>query len=193
MDPMGLRSAFVMVGLLTVVVVGCEEKDSGQIVTTVPESKPINDLDPGQEQDLCEDVQAWAQDHLTDELFQRIECIGDAVSAATEAGNGVDEAACRSAYNECLSQPAERVIDFDAAQCNVDAFPMCDVTVGEYLTCAEDSYALLQEVLGLFDCSNLQALANADQQQLPASCMALEENCPGFYGNTEDPPPPPEG
>jgi hypothetical protein len=170
---------------------GCVEKDSGGIVTTVNESKPLNDLDENEQQDLCEDVQAWAEDNLNEKLFQRIDCISDAVEAATAGGGGIDEAACQNAYSDCLNQPYEGEIDFSEAECNPDAFPSCDIAVGEYLACAEDSVALLNNLLNSFSCGNLEEFAQQEEPEYPASCQALEQRCPEWFGPEEDPPPPP--
>lgn len=187
---MGLRSAGLVIGLVALVSSGCADEDPGDIETTVPQSKPVNALDDDEKADLCEDVADWAETNVTPELFQRLGCIGDAVSAATDGG-GLDEGACRDAYSACLSQPYEDEIDFAAAECNADALPNCDITVGQYLACAEDSFAILNDILSAFDCSNLEALTAVEQSELPEACVTLQQRCPGFDGEpVEDDPPP---
>jgi hypothetical protein len=148
--------------------------------TGVDGTKNVSDLTPAEVQQICD-----ATEEAVDREFseaRRCRLVG-----VTTGFQGENPAAdCQAAEQQCLEAPEET-----ATECNVPSD--CDITVGEYEACINDSLAVYGSVFGSApECEGLTqdklliwALGLAGFQE-PASCAIVEEKCPEALPDTGD-------
>jgi len=162
--------------------------------TSVPESKPIDELDEEEEQDFCEEASVWAEDILLDDL-PRILCNTSAIGESAQGDGTVDLAACQAARDACLEDP-EVIEDLDAddLQCNFEGVESCDATVGEFSSCFEEAAQLLDRSADAITCERFAA-GDIPQERdfvLSAGCESIFERCGGEESEEDGEFPPPE-
>ena len=163
--------------------------------TSVPESKPIDDLDEDEQQTFCEEATDWATDVVGDEL-PRLLCNSEGISAALGDDGSFDLAACKAARDTCLSEPSEFELDDEDLQCNFEEVDTCGATVGEFSSCFEETARLLDRAAKATTCERFAAGDFPEEADfmLSAECASLLERCGGAEdsGEGEGEPPPPE-
>jgi hypothetical protein len=167
---------------------GCEDKSGEPQFNpqSVPENKPVDELDPMEQMEFCEEATEWATSFLDDKL-PRLLCRIAAIEAAT-GSTGFDVQACRTAEQECLADPPDDDIDTDNLSCDFsDLDPSCDVTVGEYASCFEEAAKLTDRLVAALTCEKIASgdIPNESQYQLSASCQSVLDRCGGPSASDE--------
>lgn len=181
----GLNASWALtLGLLCVVVgPGCEEKSDAPkfVPDSVPPEKPIEELDPEEQEAFCEEAVEWAGD-LIEEGIPRLLCRTEGLQAGA-AQSGFDVAACLSAEKACLAAPPEDDdLDGDNLSCNFEGLDAsCDVTVADFAGCFEEATTLLDRAIAATTCERIGAgnVPNEADFQVSASCQAVLDNCNG--------------
>lgn len=150
---------------------------------SVPESKPIDDLDEDEEEALCEEAIAWAEDVVGDQL-PTILCNSFAIGVSFNPDGSLDLAECRSQRNACLNDPDVTVdVDFDeeGLECNFTGIERCNATVGEFSDCFEEAARLLDQTAAQVTCERVAGgnIPNDSDFTVSARCEALFERCSG--------------
>ncbi len=182
-------------GLLALSVTACDDDVSEPTFepTSVPESKPIDDLDEDEQQSFCEEATDWATDVIGDEL-PRLLCNTEGISAAFGEDGSFDLAACKAARDTCLSEPSEFDFEGEDLECNFSEVDTCGATVGEFSSCFEETARLLDRAAKATTCERFAAGDYPDESDfvISANCEGLFERCGGDEDETEGEPVPPE-
>lgn len=192
-----MRTAALVLSALALVACDSSETESTFVPTSVPESKPIDDLDEDEQQDFCEEAQGWARDLLEDALPQVL-CNTEGISAGSLEDGSFDLAACKAARQECLDDPSsfEDPLEDQDLSCDLEeAETTCNATVGEFSDCFEESAQLVRSVAKATTCERFAAgdFPNPDDYMFSAECTALFERCGGAEEDEQTPDPvPPE-
>ncbi len=193
-----MRHLALLTGLTALVLCGgCDDDD---VATprfqpeSVPESKPIDDLDEDEQQAFCDEAKEWAQDIVGNDL-PTVQCNAEGITAAVADEDGsFDLAACKAAREACLSEPSEFDIEDEGLECNFDGIESCDATVGEFSACYEEIAVLLDRVVKATTCERFADGDYPDESEysISAGCEALFERCGGAEDDVAptDPPPP---
>jgi len=173
---------------------GCDDDvaDSNFEPTSVPESKPIDDLDPEEQQDFCEEAASWADEFVGDKLTGII-CNSSAIGESVGEDGSFDLATCKTKREACLSDP-ESATDFGSEedlQCNFEGIDSCGATVGEFSSCFEETAQILDRVASEVTCERFAQGDYPDQNDVApsAECQALFERCSSDATEGEAPPP----
>lgn len=189
------RLSLLVTGLLACSLTACNDEVSEPTFepTSVPESKPVDDLDEDEQQTFCEEAQDWAQDVIGDDL-PRLLCNSEGITAGVQDDGGFDVATCKATRDSCLSEPSEIELDEQNLECDFDAVETCDATVGEFSSCFEEAARLLDRAVKATTCERFAAGDYPDESAfvLSAGCEALLERCGGDEDETESEPLPPE-
>jgi hypothetical protein len=167
----------------------CDDGNSGSL-TSVDNSKKIEDLSEEDLQQMCEDYTAALANAMDQEFF----CTMGGIAAAEELGGS--EMACETTYDMCIDMDLEIDIeqffscedmledvgdiddsdDTDGASDTGD----CDATVGDADACIQDMLAALEDIADSLSCANSASgdLEDILDMEEPASCEALEDKCP---------------
>lgn len=147
---------------------------------SVPENKPVNELDDTEQAEFCEEAVDWAEEFLGDTL-PRLLCRTQAIGAGSTA-SGFDVGACKAAEDECLAAPPEDEFDDDNLTCNFgDLDPECSATVGEFADCFDQAASLSKRLLKELSCESVGAgnVPNEADFQLNPACEQLLDRCGG--------------
>jgi hypothetical protein len=157
---------------------------------SVPPDKQIDELDPMEQEDFCDEAREWAQEFFETSL-PRLLCRTEGISGGSTE-SGFDASACKAAERACLDNPPEEFdLESDELTCNVDDLgPECDVTVREFADCLEEAVALNERFLSEITCDGIASgdIPNEADFQISAQCQSLFDRC-GSTESTE----PPEG
>jgi hypothetical protein len=168
---------------------GCEDK-SGEPQfkpQSVPEDKPVDELDPMEQMDFCDEATQWAKAFLEDDL-PRLLCRFDAIEAGTTADGTFDVQACRAAEQECLANPPTDDVDTNNLDCDFENLdPSCDVTVGEFATCFEEAAKLTDRLVAAISCEKIASgdIPDESQFQLSPTCQSVLDRCGGASSSDE--------
>lgn len=158
---------------------------------SVPPDKQIDELDPMEQEDFCDEAREWAQEFFETSL-PRLLCRSEGISAGGGA-SGFDASACEAAERQCLDNPPEDFdLESDELTCNVDDLgPECDVTVREFADCLEEAVELNDRFLAEVTCGGIASgdVPNEADFQISAHCQSLFDRC-GAAESTEPEPPP---
>mgnify|MGYP006883378672 CR=1 FL=1 len=160
--------------------------------TSVPESKPIDELDEEEEQDFCEEASAWAEDVVGNQL-PTILCNSEAIGLSVGADGSIDLAACKEARDSCLAEPSDIDIEGgDNLQCDFSEVESCGATVGEFSACFEEAAQLLDRAASAITCERAASgdLPNETDFAISANCEALFERCGSDEVDDNELPPP---
>lgn len=189
------RLSLFVSGLLAFSLTACDDEVSEPTFepTSVPESKPIEDLDEDEQQTFCEEAKDWAQDVVGDEL-PRLLCNTEGITAAVGDDGSFDLAACKAARDTCLSEPSEFELDDEDLRCDFNEVESCDATVGEFSSCFEETARLLDRAVKATTCERFAAGDYPDESDfvISAGCEALLDRCGGDEDEGESEPLPPE-
>lgn len=158
---------------------GCTEDTISFNPKSVPPDKQIDELDPMEQEDFCEEAKDWASEFFETALPQLL-CRSEGLAGgATESG--FDAGACREAERACLNSPPEDAdLDPDELTCNVDDLgPECDVTVREFADCLEEAVDLNDRFLSAFTCDKIASgdIPNEADFQISTQCQTLFDRC----------------
>lgn len=162
---------------------GCSSDDDvATVETNVDKDKPVNELDEPEAEELCEDLSDFAEKFLNEDFFKRSLCVTAGIEAGVNDAGEVDEPACQSAFEACLSEPLPADSGFEPAgmlTCRLDDLaPGCDVTVGDLLACTEEGTLLFDTYINDFTCGKLLDPDNFDDLVLPPACEKVVLACP---------------
>ncbi len=160
---------------------------------SVPESKPIDDLDETEQQEFCDEARGWAQDVLGDDL-PTLMCNAEGITNAVGEDGSFDLAACKAARDTCLSEPSDFDFEDEGLECNFEVVDSCDATVGEFASCYEEVAVLLDRAVKVSTCERFAAGDFPDESdfQISANCEGLFERCGSSEDDIDDNTPPPE-
>lgn len=190
--------SFSLAGLLalTVSLAACDDEvaDANFEPESVPESKPIDDLDETEEEAFCEEAAEWAEDVIGDQL-PTILCNSFAIGMSFGEDGTLDLTECRAQREACLNDP-EMTGDFDVddegLECNFDGIDECGATVGEFSNCFEEAARLLDRTAAQVTCERIADGDIPDESDfvVSAQCEALFERCGGESTEGDSTPPP---
>lgn len=183
-------AAFVLSALA---LVACDSGDSPPTFepTSVPESKPVDELDENEQDAFCEEAIDWVDDVLGDDL-PRLQCNAEAIVDAVAEDGSFDLAACKASRDACLASPDfEDPFEEQDLRCDFSEVTHCDATVGQFSTCFEEAAQRLDRAVEQTTCERFAAGDYPDESDLAVSpeCIELFERCDG---EPESEPPPPE-
>ncbi|MEM6996742.1 MAG: hypothetical protein AAF721_39930 [Myxococcota bacterium] len=182
--------------LLALATVGCGGGGANSFMPqSVPGGKPLDELDPVEQESFCEEAAEWAVD-IIDNSLPRLLCSTEAIAAGGTA-TGFDIAACQAAQNECLARPAEEdPLSASDLSCDfTELGPSCDATVDEFARCFEEAAGLTKRLVAALTCENVAAgnVPSEADYQLSAACQAILDDCDGGASDVEEPPDPQTG
>ena len=177
-----ILSSVIACAALTFVGCGDDEDGSrgGTFSSGVPSATPINEMTQQQRDDFCAEAEAFGEDFFTESDLERFTCLSfGLIAGAFEGGAG----ACQEAFDACLENPPPPDEAHDDSTCALDDVDDdCDVTVGEYETCLNDTAALTLRLIDDLSCDTVD-WGSSDVEafgETPESCRAFEERCGGF-------------
>ncbi len=184
-----VRYTTLIISALTLVAMpACEEDGSsseggnggggGSLEPSVDESKPIDELDESEEQELCEEAGRYAASQI-EPIRDELGCMTVALIAGVGLGGDFDSAGCQQAYDDCLANPPE-ALPGEMTTCDFSQSGECDATVGDYVACFEESIAITRSLVDSFSC-DAEGGGISEPADSPA-CDALNEKCPGLAG-----------
>lgn len=170
---------------------GSNSGSPGDLDTGLPADKPISELTDAEIAGLCSKFDAYYSTGSVGMNVQEFTCRFSGIFAAALGGADTDaaaKAACKTAYDSCISAPAETT-----SKCGKPT-GMCTATVGEIEACANDSAKAIQQLSSAFpSCAELTLADLMDlggggdtAPENPASCNTVKTKCP-------DGPTPPSG
>jgi len=126
-------------------------------------------------------MDAYAEKVLSQANMCKMAAVMDA-GLAGATSDAAAQAACTSAYNQCVAAPASTTQTCDPIPAN------CTATVAQLSACATDTAVLLNQVLGTIPSCNAITLAElstssgttTDTTTTPASCQTFETACPDY-------------
>lgn len=188
------RASLFLLGLC--IPFACGDDEVSFNPTSVPPDKQIDELDPMEQEDFCDEAREWSREFFESAL-PRMLCRSEGISGgATQTG--FDAGACRAAEQQCLANPPEDIdADADEFTCNVDDLgPECDVTVRQFADCLEDAVDLNDRFLSEITCDAIASGHVPDENdfQISQECQTLWERCGGTDSAEPEPAPdPPPG
>lgn len=182
------RLSLFVSGLLVLSLSACDDDVSEPTFdpVSVPESKPIEDLDEEEQQTFCEEATDWALDVVGDQL-PKLLCNSEGLSAGVGEDGGFDLGACKAARDTCLSEPSEFELDDESLECNFGEVNGCGATVGEFSSCFEETARLLDRAAKATTCERFAAGDYPDESDfvISANCEALLSRCGGSEDEVE--------
>ncbi|MGH1346770.1 MAG: hypothetical protein ACRBN8_34705 [Nannocystales bacterium] len=189
------RLSLFVSGLLAFSLTACDDETSEPTFepTSVPESKPIDELDEDEQQTFCEEATDWASEVVGDDLPTLL-CNSEGITAAVGDDGSFDVAACKAARDTCLSEPSEIEFEDEDLQCSFEDVEACGATVGEFSSCFEETARLLDRAAKATTCERFAAGDYPDESDflISAECEALFERCSGDEAESESEPTPAE-
>ena len=171
--------------------IGCGGDDP-RLNTDLPRERPLNSLSDAEARSFCEDIERFADDLADDiEPSKQQACNYIAVSfSETEQECEEIRAACLASDEDPTEDPdeeEEEPVEVRCADATADEIPeSCDVTIGEFEVCLEDIADQSRDLFTSASCSMPGEPPDAEDE-LPASCAALEARCPGLFMDAEEP------
>ncbi len=190
------RLSLLVPSLLVLSLSACDDDGVSQPTfkpMSVPESKPIEDLDEDEQESFCEEAGDWVQEVIGDDL-PKLLCNSEGITAGVADDGTFNLEACKAARNTCLSEPSEFDLEDENLECNFEAVDTCDATVGEFSSCFEETARLLDRAAEATTCERFAAGDYPDEADfmLSAGCEALFERCGSAENEVEGEPVPPE-
>ncbi len=162
----------------------------GNVDTGLEESQPLSDVSAADFTEACNSIQATVEARFGEDRVTEFGCeIGAAFISE-------DAASCRDFRDDCIANPPEmgdEGMDLGSATDLGCGSPTgledCDVTVGEFESCLNESLDAIDAFIGQFTCANAGNI-DLEQAQMdplaepPQSCARLRTECPeaGFGG-----------
>jgi hypothetical protein len=190
--------------VISAVAMGCGGGGGGSgFSTSVPASKPLNQLSAADATKLCMDTEAYLQAQLSAELSSTdfaCRAVGlevAALSADASSTTASVRQACQDAYTACLNSPADAGVgDIDAGTSSTDCtnaqqqLSTCSATVGQLSACVNEETSSVQSAfppcdqLTLTEVSAVTADGGTDPTTSGPACTAIDTACPGFSTDT---------
>jgi hypothetical protein len=154
--------------------------DGGSFSSGLDQGTQLGTLSPSDADKLCQSLNDWTTNHFAAEI-KELSCRGAGIAAAAFGGSSPtqQQAACSSAYDQCMKQPAQQ--SPVAGSCRKPS-ASCKATVGELESCINELSPLLRQVVSSFPtCQQLASgggSAPPSDLKAPASCKTLESKCP---------------
>lgn len=176
--------------LLAVAAVACSDPaDDGGGANgggSVDGSKKFSELSDGEVKSFCEDFRAWMTEQVSDAEFLKASCNARGVYHARSSEPSTDEelrAECKEGRDACLAAPPD--VDIECEDIEKDErLKSCAGTVGEHRKCYADLFAHTKSSAKGDLCAETTLASLEDQvstlNEMPESCKALEEKCPGL-------------
>jgi len=158
------------VATVAFVIVACGGK-----FTSVDSSKPTNQLQPSDSNQLCQDEYNYIVSSFSKDDLVKFMC-----SSSFEQGGD-----CHTAFDTCVSQGQANAVwpPSQGPDCTAfaQALAQCDTTVGQYQTCIQQEVNVLKSVE-----SKLPFCSQGDEEsaylqaegQVSADCLNLLQKCP---------------
>jgi hypothetical protein len=160
---------------------------TGPFDTTISSSLRLSELSSSQQQTLCEEFQAFATSTSWDDVIEGGCRLGGIIAAtfSNPQDDAALQAACMTTYEQCKSVVNDPSTTADV-DCTPDSGPWtCSATVGEVITCLNDTVTELANILLSIPMCSEVTLADVQGDagisfdlQSPPSCQALQAKCP---------------
>jgi hypothetical protein len=171
---------FLVLGCLSIS--GCDETTStasDKFPDDIEDSITLDELGAAGYAKLCSTFEDYLYDQYSGSYFVQAMCTADAVE------NSADAESCGDSIETCLATPPPAIqsgIDSVLGQAGCSALLVdsegCTATVRAAKQCLEDLESEVKNVRFTLTCAAFgQSLDDWDVLELPASCMAIENNC----------------
>ena len=162
---------------------GSSTANLGGFSSSIPGGTQFDQLTPAQVQTFCGEVDAFQTTSGQDMDGLELTCLfGGLIAAELSSApqtNASVQAACTSAYNQCL---ASATSTFSCP--SMAALSGCTATINEYTACLNDSTKIeVQEIQSLPTCADLTvadlttSTGTVSATPLPSSCETLNAKC----------------
>ena len=180
----------LMVGAVLVAVgAGCHSSPTanlGGFSSSIPGGTQFDQLSSAQVQTLCSEVDSFETTSGQDMDALELTCLfGGLIAAELSAApqtNASVQAACTTAYNQCI---ANATSTFSCP--SMAAFSGCTATISEYAACLDDTTkSEVQAIQSLPTCADLTVAdlttssGTLSATPPPPSCQTLNAKCPTF-------------
>jgi hypothetical protein len=182
MGRMTARRALAVGALLVAIGVGCHSSSTanlGAFSSSIPGDTQFDQLSAAQAQTFCNEVASFetSSGQTMDDL--EITCLFGGLLAAelspTPQTNASVQAACTTAYDQCLGQATTT---FDCP--SMAALSACTATVSEYAACLNDATKVdVQAIQSLPTCADL-TVADLTTSSGPSQAVPLPQSCETF-------------
>ncbi len=155
----------------------CEPDRPTQVDSELPQDKTGEQLDEGDQGQLCEAADDYARSLLDEEELRRLTCRQLAVFQSLE----VPGSDCEALYQGCLAEPVESGEGEAVEDCGFasGAWDGCTATVGEIEACYTEVLDIGVEYLRSLSCDRLDEYAEElPRPAVSAACEAAAPSCP---------------
>jgi hypothetical protein len=157
-----------------------DKKSNGEFTTSVPTDKPLGSLSDSEADQLCEDLGNYIENSSFGTDAQVVSCRAAGLFAAVSSGAQTDaaaQAACKSAYDDCMAAPSETTQECSKPDAS------CMATVDDYTACIDEAQGYFEQVKQLFPPCDQLSLDDYNDiaggpPAPPAACEALDMKCP---------------
>jgi hypothetical protein len=158
-------------GLPALLAVAC-----GSPISGLPPDLALEEMSQEQAVTMCEAMQRYVDDQISDAEAKAIACRFVATFAAAFAVTEERTGACQAAYDECLASAAE---DADNTDCSEARPPSsCTSTTSEVEECFADTVAAYKELAASISCESIvEDLGEEGNNEEPASCANISDSC----------------
>jgi hypothetical protein len=166
-------------------ITSCDDSDDNDngVLTSLDSSKKLKDLTDEEAYDAC----VSASEALADLFDKETLCLIAGVMTSIEMGG--NKQMCETMYEQCKNEELSDELDNlspeeDCSEEDDDeeSYEDCEATVGELDKCFSDMKKAYQNATDDLSC-NTTDLKEPDE---PASCKAIEEKCPGTFGDDDE-------
>ena len=152
----------------------------GTFNSSFPDSTEVGSLSTEQMQTACEEFAAYQQSRVDPQASMEFDC------TLTGLFGSQTPEECATARDECIAE--SEIEPFDADCDDPEPPPAdCRATVGQLEACVTaqlDTQLQLQAEVTCELAGDMEALQGMEPET-PAACQALEEVCPGMFGEGE--------
>ncbi len=182
------RNAFIIFTLLAAVACG-DDDDSNNGGSGVDQNAQISTLTTSEAQSACNEGASRLNTAVGNLDLNQLVCTSAAL-VTTQLTNGTEQD-CNNAVTMCLENPppSEELEQVACGPIAAADLMGCNATVAQFNACIDEAIGLLDSVVDLFTCSNLNisaeelaeaaALEEFDLDSL-AACEAFNDACPGL-------------
>ena len=190
-DRRGFAASVPLTGLLlATVAAGCHSSSPanlGGFQSSLPADTQLDQLSTGQIQTFCTELDNFETSSGEVMDSEQLTCLlagflAAEFSAAPQTRASVD-AACTTAYNQCLAQATSTPATFNCP--SMSALSGCTATVGEYAACLNDATKVeAQQLQSIPTCADLtvadltSSSGPVQMPPLPQSCQTFNAKCP---------------
>jgi hypothetical protein len=172
-----MKARWVVGGLAVMAIAATCGGDGSTFSSGVDKGSELGSLSSGDAQKLCTALNDWMKNNLSAQI-KEMSCRVAGLAASGFGGSSAaqKQAACTTAYDQCMKQPEETDSTGDCTKPPAT----CKATVGELEACVNDFMPLMQQFVSSFPtCQQLSSGTGSVPTNLqpPQSCTAFQSKC----------------